>query len=398
MVFDGKITCPFCFEKFNPQDVHFRCINPLCTGMAEDAIYARARAISTKREGHAFGIDKTGNTKTFGIPHSSNCPVCYKASDTRLCPECHFELSHDIGQIPQRIIAVVGGRHTGKSHYIAAVISALRNEVGDNLKLAVRLLGDETQIRWEQDFYRPLFERKNVLSATQPGLADARVKVPLALRFTSYGGLVKQIFNVSIFDSSGEDMTRTHTLKVQASSLSHADGIILMIDPLQLDSVCQQLFNRPATGTDPQAHPENILGRLLELSERRHGFHPLSRFGVGNKIDLPIAIAVSKIDVLSSIIDPSSPLNIAGEHHNALNLTDAQSVSTEVSRYLRKWIGAGFCNNIESSFSNFQYFGVSSLGHQPDAQHPVVTNPLRVEDPLLWLLYKTGLIKGKKIR
>ena len=171
-----------------------------------------------------------------------------------------------------------------------------------------------------------------------------------------------------------------------------------MIDPLQLDSVCQQLFNRNATGTDPQAHPERILERLLELFERRHGLHLLSRLGVGNKINVPIAIAVSKIDALSTIIDPSSPLNMTGEHHNALNLTDAQSVSTEVSRYLRQWIGANFCNNIESSFSHFQYFGVSALGHQPDAAHPVVTSPLRVEDPFLWLLYKTNLIKGKKIR
>src|SRR5947207_1719448 len=398
MVLDGKITCPFCFEKFNPQNVHFRCINPLCSGTAEDTKYANARAIPARRDGHVFGIEKASNAKTSGTARSADCPVCYKASDTRLCPECHFELSHDIGQIPQRVIAVVGGALTGKSHYIAAVISALRNEVGEKLKLAVRLLGDESQVRWEQDFYRPLFERKIKLSVTQPGLVDARVKVPLALRFTSYGGLVKQIFNVSIFDSSGEDMTRTRTLTAQAGgSLAHADGVIFMIDPLQLDTVCQQLNITPPR-SDPQAHPERILERLIELFERRHGFHPLSRFGVGNKIDVPIAIALSKIDALSSLIDPCSPLNIAGEHHSALNLTDAQSVSTEVSRYLRKWIGTNFCNNIETSFSNFQYFGVSSLGHQPDAQHPVVTNPLRVEDPFLWLLYKTNLVKGKKIR
>jgi len=186
MVLDGKITCPFCFSDFNPQDVHFRCINPLCTGIVEDTKYANARSIPPRRDGNVFGVDKTGNTKISGIPQSAYCPVCLKASDTRLCPECHFELSHDIGQIPQRIIAVIGGRHTGKSHYIAAVISALRNEVGENLNLAVRLLGDETQIRWEQDFYRPLFERKIVLAPNQPGLMDARVKVPLALRFTSY--------------------------------------------------------------------------------------------------------------------------------------------------------------------------------------------------------------------
>jgi len=157
MVFEQKLVCPFCFSPFHAQDIHFRCIEPNCKGGAEDTIFARERGLQPERKGHVFGVDKTQNSQITGITRFVRCDVCLRESSTRLCPECHFELSHDIGQVPLRRIAVVGGRATGKSHYIASVISAFRNEVGDNFHLALRMLGDETQIRWENDFYRPLF-------------------------------------------------------------------------------------------------------------------------------------------------------------------------------------------------------------------------------------------------
>jgi len=96
-------------------------------------------------------------------------------SRTRICPACHFELSHDVGQIDQRIIAIIGGSNTGKSHYITSLIVRLQHEVGENFSFAVRMLGDNTQERWERDFYAPLYERKTVLQPTRPGEIDSRV-------------------------------------------------------------------------------------------------------------------------------------------------------------------------------------------------------------------------------
>lgn len=398
MVLDTKITCPFCFESFGVQEIHFRCIEPQCQGWEEDTLYARKRSLQPVRKGHVFGLEKTANGRMLSIPRSARCDTCQMMSDTRLCPECHFELSHDVGQVPQRTIAIIGGRSTGKSHYIASVISALRNEVGENFKLAVRMLGDETQMRWERDFYRPLFERKTVLQPTQPGLLDARVKAPLALRLTFNNGPWKQALNISLFDSAGEDMITGDTLKVQARYIPHADGIIFMIDPLQLDSVWQQLPDASKENMDPQAHPEHILERLLDLFERQSGSHLLSRFGIMRKINVPVAFTLSKIDVLAPILDPGSPLMRASEHRGAVELTDIQSVSTEVVSYLRRWRLNNFCDNVEHNFSNCLYFGVSSLGQQPDDKNPVVTNPMRVEDPLLWLLYKLNFLRGKKIK
>ena len=65
------------------------------------------------------------------MPQQAICDVCKQESTTRLCPNCHFELPYDIGQTDQRIIAIIGGRDTGKTHYIASLIMRLKYEVGE---------------------------------------------------------------------------------------------------------------------------------------------------------------------------------------------------------------------------------------------------------------------------
>ena len=96
---------------------------------------------------------------------------------------------------------------------------------------------------------------------------------------------------------------------------------------------------------------------------------------------------------------PDSALLRPSEHFGQLDLDDIQSVSTEVGSYLKTWINLNFYEEISLKFAQHRYFGVSSLGGQPDGQNRLSSvNPLRVEDPFLWILYQLGLIKGKKGR
>jgi len=95
------------------------------------------------------------------------------------------------------------------------------------------------------------------------------------------------------------------------------------------------------------------------------------------------------------IIDPGSALRMTGEHFGNLNLSDSQSVHTEIWNYLQNWIGANFTNLIDTHFENYRYAAISSLGHAPDGGKIDAITPIRVEDPFLWILYKIGLIKGK---
>lgn len=386
-----SITCPFCFSSFSAQEMLFRCVALNCSGRAPDSVYATVRGFAPTPMGKVL----PGAQRSFGVPRVAECDTCNGETRTRICPKCHFELSHDVGQIDQRIIAIIGGSNTGKSHYIAALITRLQHEVGANFHFSVSMLGDGTRDRWLNDFYRPLFENKTVLQPTLRGSVDSRVKNPLIFRLTLSQGNHIRALNLSFFDTAGEDMAflAVDTLSIEARYITQADGIIVLLDPLQIDSVRQQLPTVNIPRPDPKAQPEFIVSRLRELFERRRNLPP------SKKVPTPIAFTISKIDTLKPIIAPDSALLRSSEHFGCLDLDDVQSVSTEIGAYLKTWINPGFYEDINLKFAHYNFFGVSSLGVQPDSQNRLTeVSPRRVEDPFLWILQQRGLIKGKKGR
>lgn len=388
--FSQKIICPFCFESFSVQEIQFRCLNPLCGGRAVDTIYADARNVPPLQMGHVISAKKT----SLSVARTVDCDICKKEARTRLCPKCHFELSHDVGQVDQRIIAIIGGSNTGKSHYIASLITRLQHVVGGNFNFAVSMIGDGTRERWHRDFYTPLFENKRVLQPTQRSTVDTIVKTPLIFRLTFKDGHNIRALNISFFDTAGEDMSKLQVdaLSVEARYICKADGLIVLLDPLQIESVRQQLPSVQKPLPDPMARPEFIVGRLRELME---GYHNLSG---SKKISIPVAFTFSKVDTLESIVARDSAILRHSTHYGELDLPDVQSVSTEIGNYVQAWINIGFYNEIDYKFANYRFFGVSSLGNQPDVSGQVKVEPLRVEDPFLWLLHQFKLVKGKKGR
>ncbi len=61
---------------------------------------------------------------------------------------------------------------------------------------------------------------------------------PLERKFNR---LWHQAINTSIFDAAGEDMAEFSKLPIENKAISHADGLIFMIDPLQIESVIRRL-------------------------------------------------------------------------------------------------------------------------------------------------------------
>jgi hypothetical protein len=398
-----KITCPFCFVSFPLERMLFRCNNPGCRGQENDDVYARKRQQPVTRMGHLFEVRRDPQEKSIiasllhTVPRSALCDVCFVVSHTHICPECHFELSHDVGQVKQRIIAIIGGTGTGKSHYIGSLIYVLKVERRHNL--IVTLLEDSTQQRWIRDFYTPVFEKRTVLPGTLSASLDPNVKAPLVIRLHSKDpvparvlrGYFDQAINVSIFDAAGEDMADYRKLSRENQAIVHADGLIFMIDPLQIESVRQGLPWARTIRTDPATHPDNMLGRLITLFEEQGNVKP------GNgKIRVPTAFLLSKADVLEPLVYRGSSFLRPATHMGELHMAEVQSVSTDVVANLRQWMLSSFCDLIEQRFQTYGYFGASALGRQPDAQGSFeVVEPLRVEEPFLWLLCKLGFVPGR---
>ncbi|MDQ3917130.1 MAG: hypothetical protein M3348_01390, partial [Acidobacteriota bacterium] len=58
----------------------------------------------------------------------------------------------------------------------------------------------------------------------------------------------------------------------------------------------------------------------------------------------------------------------------------------------------GLDNFLQHNFHDYSFFGLSALGSQPDAQGRLSSGvaPFRVEDPLLWILYRLGIVPGQR--
>ncbi len=265
MSFLRTAMCPSCFHSFSLHRPLFRCIIPECAGQGEDEIYGRARGLTIPVMGRILQPSSRG----FATPRQAECDICHNISRAHICPHCHGELSYDIGLVDQYMIAIIGSSAAGKTHYIASLIHHLQQATGKNFGLTVRMLGDATQQRWEHDFYTPLFINKTRLQPTPSAVVDAQIKVPLVLRVTFSRGRVRRAINISFFDTAGEDMALFSTMSLQNRYICLADGLILLLDPLQIPAVRQQITTLPLPPVDPKAAPENIVGRLRDLFRAR---------------------------------------------------------------------------------------------------------------------------------
>lgn len=387
----SKITCPFCFESFSSKEAKYRCIYATCKERKPDTVFGEKRGMRVHpMKGQVFEKKEGFSLQSLlGKDNSARCDSCGKETNKRVCPHCHFELSHDAGQIEDHIIAIIGGRATGKGHYIATLINRLENEVGAQFRFALHMLGDETRERFDEDYRIPLFRKKSIIQPTQSAMVESRIKTPMVFRLTLAEKQKLRAVNLSFFDSAGEDMQSLDVLSTEARYICFAAGIIFLLDPLQIDAVRQLLPERILPERDPEVEPTYIVQRLRELFERQFNLPPTK------KIKTPVMFVLSKADMLLPIIDPGSALRMTGEHFGSLNLSDSQTVHTEVWNYLQNWMGSNFTNLVDTHFENYRFAAISSLGRAPDGSKIDAINSIRVEDPFLWILYKIGLIKGK---
>lgn len=387
------ITCPFCFTRFAPAGALFRCANPRCPGRVEDAIYADYQGLVTPEVmGRVFPAEPSrgGWLRLLRPPISAVCPDCGVETHRRVCPTCHYELLYDAGLTEEHMIAVLGGRGTGKSNYIAMLVNRLENTIGAHFDAAVRALGDRTRERYERDFYTPLFRQGQVIPPTRTAGVDPATRTPLVFRITFAGG---RSANLVLFDTAGEDMQSLDAMSIEARYILYADALIFLLDPLQIPAVRHRLPAADLPPSDPGAEPEYIVGRLRELYEQEFGLRSRDR------ITKPVAFTLSKIDMLYPLLDPGSGLFHTGEHFGTLNLADVRSIHAEISAYLQAWMGPHFNTLVQMNFANARYFGVSSFGRPPRGmrgqQKVEGLAPVRVEDPILWIFYQFGLIRGR---
>ncbi len=260
-----KEVCPYCFETYRLTSTPFRCASPPSRCKPErDEVRDRVW-----RDGTPMGRVLPAEDRFI---EQSRCASCNQVSRKRLCPHCHMEMPHTTGRFRNLIFAVIGAKEAGKSHYLAVLIDQIRKHVGPALDILLEPLNDRTIKRYREDFYEPIFRRGTVIDATHSALADSRVQTPLVYSLTLSGKdllgrrRIKGVVTLVFFDTAGEDLNDEDTMSTVNKYIYRSDGIILLLDPLQLPRVRDQLngsLQLPSQNTETSDIISRTTRRLL---------------------------------------------------------------------------------------------------------------------------------------
>jgi len=388
-----RLVCPYCFERFHRSEMLFRCLNPnpaQCSPEPDAALANYQRLNIPPKLGRVFST-----SSQWRKARVVECSCGVKTSKL-VCPFCHNDLPSQFGSTDVHTIALIGAKEAGKSHYIAVLVNELTNRIGMSFNASLNALDEQTIRRYRQDFRRWIYVDKVTIPPTVTARQQgSSVRYPLTYRFSikrrgwlPFNGL--HVSSLVFFDTAGEDLDHIDQMSTETKYLANSDGIIFLLDPLQIPSVRHQLPNNtllPQENTDPI----DIVGRAATLIRDMRGMRAT------DPIDTPVALAFSKIDSVRPLFDPGSPVHHASSHNGKFDVVDGQQMSDNMRAYLSQWIGNGLDLFMQHNFKNYSYFGVSSLGSHPDSQGRLGSGvaPFRVEDPLLWILFKLGIVQGK---
>lgn len=328
---------------------------------------------------------------------SVRCPDCYQESTKRLCPECHSDLPSTTGYYKNYIFAVIGAKEAGKSHYLAVLIDQIKKRIGPNQNLLLEWLNEETNKRYKQDFYQPVFESGRIINPTNPARVDAKVQRPLvyALTFLNKnrkGGSPKKrrVVSLVFFDTAGEDLNDEDVMSTVNKYIYRSNGTLLLIDPLQLPQVRDRLGGgTPMPSVNTEA--ADIITRTTRLVLRGQ------KLAEKDKILIPLAVAFSKFDAVKPLVDDQFQINASARHDGGFNVLDFQAVNNEMMALLEDWGGKHIVAQVQAHYTRYGFFGLSALGCNPHGTQRIPrVLPRRVEDPFLWLLFENKLIKAMK--
>jgi hypothetical protein len=248
------------------------------------------------------------------------------------------------------------------------------------------MLDDASRDRMDNILLERLYRQQVVLEATVSAAVDRDVSKPLVSRLTLGQGRNATHSNLVFFDAAGEDLQSLGIMEREGRYITLSDGLILLLDPLQMPAVRDE-FEGAGELPPVTADPYTMLGRLAAMLREARGIR------AGKQIDVPLAITLSKVDILRGLLSPDHPLFTMPSQRGRFDAEASRSLSEQFRADVVGWLGERFDRVVKEEFSTAAYFGVSALGENPVGGH--LRNgvaPLRVEDPILWMLDSWGAI------
>lgn len=401
-----KITCPYCFNAFDSNEVLYRCGNPGCKKEADEvflnhwAPYAATGEIQIAPEQkHLYAA-----RKKFLFGRDTSCDLCgSKKGYEYACPHCHNELPIPMVEKGASIISVVGGPYSGKSHYIVALLHELKeNGYKIGLRATLQQIG---QADWHTDkMYNEKLDILNNQHTVLIKTSEMAVPIPWIIRIDSVDPNVrgaqepKKTIYLVFYDTAGESFADKDKMNDFAPYFEHSVGVIVFFDTLSIPAI-QKIMNVNNEDTSVLVGVTNFGKTWEALNNIRTNTSEDSLKGK------PFAFVLSKFDyVLNHSADLGFDISDFRDANgnpkdksfkNGKKKFDANVIklaNDTIGGALEEWGCGNYVNEAETYYQPCSFFGISALGDMPNGGmiSEDGIKPYRVMDPLLWIMSKIG--------
>ena len=385
-----KIRCPYCFEEFAHDEVHFRIAEGTCE-YAKDKSVKKGDTVDTEKFSRFLKsgeidqkFEKVWGSSRGGMPDFSVEDLFYvpwvdqsnkadmivgdyitdadgfveKIEDkcshlpsyTRICPNCHNKLPLHYGKNPQKFISVLGVSASGKTVYLKQLLSKLTDSLEGGILSHVN--GSYVDIGLPVDDESSITLDKPLPDSTK----DLNFKIPNFITLTFKKDNVLTTYDFVIYDVAGEilvNLAKNNRNKFDffAGYIKKSDAIITLIEP-------KQLVSNPR----PEYPASEMISTLYKV--------------FGGQVQVPTAITISKSDLLLSSEFYKEKLNPNGTFFNENSIITKNipwdstkkyfyaDVYTMLSAQLRKFYTAKanpFYESVNQQIAYSSFFAVSSL-------------------------------------
>lgn len=417
------ILCPYCFKAFNREEVQVQCRNFQTVMKVNENGSSVTQDICPPEEDESFNnywgtrtkikhiFDANLTSKELGglfrkpqLIQEKECPRCHVSSLNFVCPHCHNRLPVEMIEKGCEIISVVGGPASGKSNYIVSLIHELK-KYGNRLGLSVTLQqvgrnDKEKTTNKYREFYQIVFEQHMAL----PKTPEVKHPIPWIMRLESNttGKAVYLVF----YDTAGEAFNDTEKMARDAEYLQHSKAVIVAFDTLGVPKI-KRILEKKGIDVGYQISKyeymwetiknNNTDNTALKMTERPYAF-------VFTKFDAVIDNASDLDFSINAFVDDNGKFtNSSFVDTGVVNMSELKACSDSIRKALRgPWneeVEEDLANDTESLWKdNGMFFGVSALGGMKDtlsirtegAEDHQVVKPVKVLDPLIWILVKLG--------
>jgi hypothetical protein len=390
-----QLACPFCYHRMPARQLWYRCAGRGVPGMPG---CRPGRDEDRERETGFAGqcLPSYPPTRQIGpAPAQHACPHCYGQSGIRVCPCCHTPLPSTFGAAASPLIGMAGAKGTGKTVYLTVLAHELRTNIRRRFDADVRLAGDRqggaaSPRDWLDQNVDAIYQGQRLFAQTAPARNGRREPVVFEWRQEArrLGRPLLRTSHLSFYDTAGEDLTSQETAH-DLAYLSAADALILLLDPFMLPQARDRLHLDRVALTSEEATID-VLARVTEMLRVSH------RVGRTRKIAVPVAVAFVKTDAFFGVLGEDHPLLRPPPAVPAYDDQAGRQTHEHVRGLLHEYGADDIDTHLRLNYAGFRYFAVSALGAPPDyasgAVDPGGVRPHRVDEPLVWLLARFGVV------